>query len=208
MTFILDIEQMSADLDSGIETTNLNANAKIGKKLKFVEIIRLHADAKQLGYGFVAIFDKFVMNYFLNGIATMCTMLGIVQMAIDSGNLYWIASPFAALIAVLAMIGIFCLFGDDITRRFGDITIDFFHSKWYLYPAEMRQAIVTIMIVAQKPIHVRGLGIVYCTRELFKKVNAFNQVGLVRMELFSKVKPFQTINTGFSCFMLLRQFKQ
>lgn len=68
------------------------------------------------------------------------------------------------------MMFLFCYFGDDVTRRYGDVLYSLFRAKWYYYPIEMQRNIVTIMIVAGKPVHVRGLGIVYCTRELFKQV--------------------------------------
>lgn len=128
------------------------------------------------------------------------------QQMFGTGDIYWMLSPSAALIGIESLVFLFCYFGDHFADAFDDVTYNIFHTKWHFYSHNMKRSLVTIMILSGKPVRMRGWRSLYCTRDLFTQVTIivlrcsdWIQMGFIR---------FQIMKSGFSCFMMLRQFDQ
>lgn len=66
---------------------------------------------------------------------------------------------------------LFCIFGDNITHRFLDVSDDMYGIAWHLLPLKMRKQLPMMIALSQKEIYVRGFGRANCTRELFMQVS-------------------------------------
>lgn len=66
-----------------------------------------------------------------------------------------------------------CDFGESVSGRYASISENIYQSNWYLFPFDVQRLLPIIMISAQQPIILRGLGNVLYTREAFKNVISF-----------------------------------
>lgn len=73
---------------------------------------------------------------------------------------------------ILTIIGIFgfCEFGGKISAAFEKIDIVLDQLKWYWMPSDTRRMLLTILIVAQKPVELGIFGSISCNRRTFKEV--------------------------------------
>lgn len=99
----------------------------------------------------------------------------------------------------------------DVTDRFEMINNTLCQCNWYLFSNEMQKMLVIVAINTQEPTMIHGYFKTPCTRESFKKVNIFKSQmadGQCFFSIFSSHCCFsfhQTVNAGFSYFMMLRQ---
>lgn len=128
-----------------------------------------------------------------------------------------------AMFWTLATTGISCEFAQMVANRF-----DMFHSElcqcdWYLSPIEIQRMLLIFMVSTQQPAIFHGYGRIEGSRDTFKTVNAIlyficidsvdtkpdlktRQRRIIDFHFFHIFLPVcQTINSGFSYFMSLRQ---
>lgn len=90
---------------------------------------------------------------------------------ISIGQPYQIGPMVICVISLLLYLLIFCNFGDNVTTEFDHINETIYYFDWQSLPLELKKYLPLMMLLAQKPIYMRGLGRVQCTREMFGKVN-------------------------------------
>lgn len=80
--------------------------------------------------------------------------------------------PFTILIAFwsFTLIFVFCMLGEIVTQQFNTFNEVLCRTDWYLLTSELKQMLVILMSIAQKPAYVHGYGNTIFTREAFKKV--------------------------------------
>lgn len=98
----------------------------------------------------------------------------------------------------------------QVTLKFEMINDTLCQCNWYLFSNEMQKMLVIVMINAQEPTMIHGFFETPCTRESFKKVNIFSsivcQMAKIQCNCFIYCfSIYQTVNAGFSYFMMLRQ---
>lgn len=75
----------------------------------------------------------------------------------------------------LTYMAVICSFGDKVTSRFGEISDAILECSWYELPVKEQKVLLTMLIVAQKPVYIQGFSSTQCTREFLKKVRFFIQ---------------------------------
>lgn len=83
------------------------------------------------------------------------------------------AQLFQSMVAnmlIVVWLYIYCFFGDNITRKCGDVSEIAFDLNFFMYPVALQRYLILIMAVAQKPFYITGLQITRCSLESFKKV--------------------------------------
>lgn len=65
---------------------------------------------------------------------------------------------------------IMCDVGDDVTTCFGHISDAIYDCPWHKLPVNLRKYFPSMILIAQKPIYIQGMGNIRCTRETFKVV--------------------------------------
>lgn len=73
----------------------------------------------------------------------------------------------------LACVFVICEFVQRLTNVFNDSSDAIGQLHWYLYPMEVQQLLVQIIMYAQKPVVVAFFGSIQCSREQFRKVSQF-----------------------------------
>lgn len=81
---------------------------------------------------------------------------------------------FGPLISLLFWLYLFSYFGDEVTRRYAGIGDIIFQCDWFLFSREMQKMLPMILMIAKKPVYMRGFANIYCTREAFKQVLKFH----------------------------------
>lgn len=88
------------------------------------------------------------------------------------GNNYTIAILLYAMLWGNITLFLFCEFGEGVSSGFDEIGITIDQLDWYLLPYGMWQMLLTVTIVAHKPLGFCGFGRASCAREIFKRVIA------------------------------------
>lgn len=80
--------------------------------------------------------------------------------------------PLTVLHMFLAYVQIFlfCFFGEHLLNTFENLNESIFTVEWYRFPMESQKLLITMLVVAQRPISIRGFGSQACTHESFKEV--------------------------------------
>lgn len=106
----------------------------------------------------------------------------------------------------MSYIFVVCFFGDSVTTRFAEIGDTICECNWYEFPLNIQKMLLTMLIVAQKPVYIQGLRDTHCTLEFLKKVWVFLYLNKsVELSLLRQV-PFtslQIMKAAFSCFLVL-----
>lgn len=89
------------------------------------------------------------------------------------------------LIAVMSWLFSFCTFGNSLTVRFSQLDCIIFEGPWYLLPIDMQKKLPFVMMVAQKPVYMKGFAKFQCTREVFARVFVF--LNLIFIEIFDAI---------------------
>lgn len=97
----------------------------------------------------------------------------------------------------------FCEFGQRVNNAFSEIDDAVGQFEWYSFPIENQRMLPTIIIIAQKPVVIECFGEIQCLRCVFKKVCSNSKLDKIQSEINAF---FQVTNSGFSYFMMLRQF--
>lgn len=74
------------------------------------------------------------------------------------------------LLYSLGYMAVICFFGDNVTRKFGAIGDTIGECSWYQLPMKMQKELLTMLIIAQKPVYIQGFSNTHCTLEFLKKV--------------------------------------
>lgn len=99
-----------------------------------------------------------------------------VLFAMKSGHTLNLADLIlASSVALLSILMIFlsCLLGDMVTSQFDSFDMEFNQCNWYLYPSEIQQILVMVMLSNQQPVIIHGYANTFCTRKAFRKVTFF-----------------------------------
>lgn len=64
-----------------------------------------------------------------------------------------------------------CEFGEQVRNAYDGIECEMSQLGWYRLPMEVQKILPTVMVFAQEPVVLRGLGSVVCSREVFQKVS-------------------------------------
>lgn len=64
----------------------------------------------------------------------------------------------------------FCLLGSQTIASLDDIGTHCYQSNWYLLPVNDQRKIQMIITYTQRPQHIKGFGIIYCSLETVAKV--------------------------------------
>lgn len=65
---------------------------------------------------------------------------------------------------------IYCEVGGNISKSFEEIDDEIDKIDWYLLPINMRRSLITIKIISQRTIRLRGFGSISGSRDVFKMV--------------------------------------
>lgn len=118
-----------------------------------------------------------------------------------------IISSFTQMFWAFAFIFLLCYFGELITKQFNEFDEQLFQCDWYSYPIEMQILYSRFILYSQQPTYIQGYGGTFCTRDNFRKVwIPFDWPEKILINLnFMNFCFYQTIYTGFSYYMTLRQ---
>lgn len=64
-----------------------------------------------------------------------------------------------------------CEFGEHLRCAYDKIECEINHLRWYRLSIELRRVLPVIILYAQEPVVMRGLGSVVCSREAFRQVS-------------------------------------
>lgn len=64
-----------------------------------------------------------------------------------------------------------CYFGANLTAKFHKISEIAYNARWYIFSANQKMAIISIMRQGQEPRMLEGLGIFACSLEMFTSVS-------------------------------------
>lgn len=97
-----------------------------------------------------------------------------------------------------------CNFGERVTHQFNLFDEKLRCCDWYLFPIKIQRLILITMSADQHPCIIHGYANTVCTRDAFKRVNAMN-LFIVLIMISNDVSIRQTVNGGFSYFMMLQR---
>lgn len=81
---------------------------------------------------------------------------------------------------------IFCNIGDEVTRTFLNINEVIYDCDWHNIPLRYKKYLPSILLIAQKPVYIEGMGSVRATRETFKTViPSFYLIVLIEPYIFT-----------------------
>lgn len=80
--------------------------------------------------------------------------------------------------------------GQRMNDAFEEIGTDLDELDWYLFPIEIKRMLPRIIANAQQPVTLECFGSIACTREIFRKVSAINQVNRWNQWAFSFLLTF------------------
>lgn len=63
-----------------------------------------------------------------------------------------------------------CESGERVRHAYDEIDCEMSRLGWYRLPIELRRILPTVMLFAQEPVVLRGLGSAICSREVFQRV--------------------------------------
>lgn len=92
------------------------------------------------------------------------------QKAFESGDMFDLVQVILFSSTVILWLYCFCDFGNNVTQRFEDITAELYNIAWYNISLRLRKSWPFIIKVGQKPVFIRGVAGVHCTREIFMQV--------------------------------------
>lgn len=119
--------------------------------------------------------------------------------------------------AILAIALVFatCEIGHRLENTFNEINYAFCQQlEWYYYPIEVQRMLVQTLIYTQQPVAIKFFGSIACSREQFKGVRSFSTKNIIDQFKFLTdaacnnffLNILQVMNSGYSCFMVLRRF--
>ena len=76
-------------------------------------------------------------------------------------------------VLAIALVFSTCEIGQNLTNTFNEIEDAVYILDWYLYPIEIQQMLIPIMIYMQEPVFIKFFGSISCSEEQFKKVVQF-----------------------------------
>lgn len=80
-------------------------------------------------------------------------------------------NPFFLMFWAFVMVYVYCTYGQIVTDQFGTFEAQLCQCKWYMWPNEVQQMFMIMMVNAQQPTFIYGYGNIECTRYTFQKVN-------------------------------------
>lgn len=80
---------------------------------------------------------------------------------------------FICLLITMTYISVLCMFGDRTTSHFEEIhNMMCMQLKWNDCPLEIQKLLPMLLLIAEKPVHMKGYMAVKCTREFMKTVSS------------------------------------
>lgn len=120
----------------------------------------------------------------------------------------WI-HPVTLFFFTIIIIFLLCELCEMVTSQFRMLNVKLCQRKWYLFPIEVQRMLVIFISDTQQPVYIRGFGNISCTRQTFKKVHFIFLTLRMYLEQMKWNNVFffilQTINGGFSYFMMLQR---
>lgn len=124
----------------------------------------------------------------------------------DNVNPIEIFRPAFVVFWSIVIVFVDCECGERLAQQFNEIDTEYSQSKFYFFPVDLQRMYLILMLDIQQPVYIRGYGNIVCTRDFFKEVTHHIKYSsdffLVNSLHFIGS---QTIHTGFSYFMTLRQ---
>lgn len=115
-------------------------------------------------------FSKLIVATTMVGTLYICGSIVLIDMSFATGEFSGIHRAIDVGIAFTSLQFVFCYFGDQVTTEYLKITDIVYDTPWHLYPYELRKNFPFVLQTTQRPIYLRGFGIIICTLPLFKKV--------------------------------------
>lgn len=94
----------------------------------------------------------------------------VFQSSIETDRIV-LMTLFGEMFWSVTCIFLYCEFGDRVTNEFEELNDAIDQLKWYDFPIEIQRMMPIIMILAQKPVEIRGYGNIACARHVFLKVS-------------------------------------
>lgn len=129
----------------------------------------------------------------------------------------------------MTYISVLCMFGDETTNQFELVYRKVCECPWNELSLEAQKLFPIILMAVERPVYLKGFMSVKLTREFMKAVSDINSISIVSCinslcvkfflpKIVEKRKnvtsilifvcSFKVTNTGFSYFMMLRQFNR
>ncbi|XP_031639553.1 odorant receptor 94a-like [Contarinia nasturtii] len=182
--FTMDIKQSLNDFNISIAGSDRNFNAKerIDIYQQFCEIIEFHCTAKEFTNRFSAFYGPVIATFFYVSSTSICASLLSLNAAFELHNTADVVSMIVGLSYVVLYIGIFCFFGEEVTKGFDEINEDIYECSWEDFAMELRKLFVTMLIGAQDPIYIHGYMNTRCTRQVFQSIfnGAYSYFSMLR----------------------------
>lgn len=64
-----------------------------------------------------------------------------------------------------------CNFGELVTSAFENLEVPFYNLSWHLIPIEQQRFVMLVLNAIQKPVVIKGLFALDCSRATFNKVS-------------------------------------
>lgn len=91
--------------------------------------------------------------------------------SINTGHIVDIVHPVVPLIVVSKWVFFYCYFGDNVTTQFEHLHILIYQWNWITLPIEIQKLLPTVMLITGKPVYLKGVANIRCTKEVFKRVS-------------------------------------
>lgn len=82
-----------------------------------------------------------------------------------------ILSALSILLAWFPFFYWICNFGENLTTTFANLNDSIYAISWHLYPPKLQKYMQLIVLMAQKPVHAKGVAGMKCSRDTFKSVH-------------------------------------
>lgn len=140
----------------------------------------------------------------------MCAMLtGIHLFSLEANGIlsvYGMSSAYA-LVIELAITFFYCLISEALTVDLYEIGDVFYELAWYQLPIKQQTLIMPALQLSQQECHLKGIGMVECSLNVFGKVN-----WTIIQRLYYKMCHFFSLSLIFSdspkCWLVLFVYSQ
>ena len=68
----------------------------------------------------------------------------------------------------------FCYYATFTTNRVAALAQTAYNSNWFDWPPELQKYVILIIARSQEPVRLTGLGLIYCSLEVFAKVRIYH----------------------------------
>lgn len=87
----------------------------------------------------------------------------------EAGDVVSVVRSFAVIAIVMTACFFLCNFGEDVSNRFITLSDLIYEKSWYLCTLQEQKLFTFMIMLAQKPVYMKGFANLHCSRETFKK---------------------------------------